>query len=468
MGLIRVAAVKLSNLKSKAINNSFLQQSIGANIRKVQITGPNGILGNIGKSGEGSLLDSIFGFLGKAGSAIKGVADFSFSGIAGGIIAYQQYIWNFNWNISDAEINQNIQNSLENLAGTLGDTLGQALGFTVCGATAGAVIAVFNPSLAKAVLLELGQEALDDALGNIYDLAREATYAGANALFLKIFQSNRAFFSFYNNSVGTVLDQVIPGNLSWGNYVQQRREQNRHYSFADFVESSVDTISNPIQRSFFEEFFDAFGDGCQDAFYAVANQLDNYFASKELEQNLTGQTNLVTIKPSGDDNETVYIVGNKTNLVSTVSNTLANSRLNKPSIVPAGFMNKYTFVNQLQILYRGTSGNRSQYSVTVPHWNKSVNSSENIKFPNIRKGRWALVVTLDDNSKFQVNCASKGECTRVWNFFKKYIDTKVMNNPKLSYIENKNSNAQTVDTKAYRCILRDKKRGVLGQWNPQD
>lgn len=464
MGLIRVAAVKLSSLKSKTINNSFLQQSIGANIRKVQITGPNGIIGNIGKSGEGSLLDNIFGALGKAASAIKGVADFSFSAIAGNVMAYQQYIWNFNWNISDAEINQNIQNSLEDLSALLGDTLGEALGFTVCGATAGAVIAVFNPSLAKAVLLELGQEALDDALASIYNLAEEATYAGANALFLKIFQSNRAFFNFYSNSVGTVLDQIIPGNLSWGNYVQQRREQQLHYSFSDFIEESVDTISNPISRAFFSEFFEAFGDGCQDAFYAVANQLDNYFASKELEQNLTGQTNLVTIKPNGNDDETVFIVGNKTNLVSTVSNTLANSRLNKPTVIPAGFMSKYTQVNQLQILYRATSGSKGQYSVTIPHWNKSISVSENIKFPDIRKGKWALVVTLADNSKFQVNCSTKSEARKLWSFFRKYIDPIQLTTAKASYIENENRISSNVETKAYRAILRDKKKGVLRQW----
>jgi hypothetical protein len=59
------------------------------------------------------------------------------------------FVYNFNWNVTDAELDQQLEAKLNALYGMTGSVAGQLMGYFVCGALPGAVAFAFNPAVAR-------------------------------------------------------------------------------------------------------------------------------------------------------------------------------------------------------------------------------------------------------------------------------------------------------------------------------
>lgn len=327
MPLPAISAISISNLKSKVINNAILQQTFGGTIKKLSVNGSNGILGGIGRTvteGGNFLWDALL----KVGNWLFRAGQFGFTTLAQWLMGGYRYIWNFNWNTTDEQIDQEIQSLQIQIASIAGGLVGQGLGYAVCGGVAGAAIAVFNPALAKTLLLEVGQEALEELSGNLYALVQATTRASVLAGWLRLFQAGRPFFNLYSNAVGTILDTIVPGSQGWQDYRDQRLANNQHISFADFVEEKVESLDNPVSSAFWEELFDEFGDGCEEAIMVIANGLDNFRAQQKIAQQAMGPEKIVTVTPNRKlESEIVFMGGPMKALKPAITQTMANYQL---------------------------------------------------------------------------------------------------------------------------------------------
>jgi hypothetical protein len=68
-----------------------------------------------------------------------------------------------------------------------------------------------------------------------------------------------------------------------------------------------------------------------------------------------------------------------------------------------------------EVYESGKLGN-GRWSLTIPHYNRPKGAKPSI--PRYRKGNWTGTLTLSDNSKIRVNCATASECKRVLNKLK--------------------------------------------------
>lgn len=140
-------------------------------------------------AGIGALITGGIGLISKSLFLKVGLL-LSLPSLYGFVVGGIQRIWNFNWNITDREIDA-IQANLQSLYGMVGETVGQALGYLVCGAIPGAIAFAFNPAVAKVVLSEVSEEAQDEVYGNLAMIANSAAGTLAAAVGRKAFKSAR-------------------------------------------------------------------------------------------------------------------------------------------------------------------------------------------------------------------------------------------------------------------------------------
>ncbi len=468
MALPKVAAIALSQLKSKFIDEQILFSEIKQKYKSLSVNGKNGILGALGKAKDdngGGIIGFLKG-LAKTLMPVLGLFSWSFQTIAQSIVNVSGYLWNFNWNITNKEIEQIEQSYRTQLAGQLGGLLGQAVGYTVCGVGASAAIGVFSPTAARYALSRVGEEAFEDTLASLYGLFSSAASSALEVAWLRAWQSSRNLIKLQQRGFATALNKVYPGSINWDLYNEQENSK-RHWSFARALEEKINTIQSPEAQAFAEEFFEELGDGCQEAIIIIGGALDSYISSKQATESVLGPDTVVQVTPNREyEKQTVYLFGPTQLVKPAITQAITNSQLleQQNQVIPAGFMRKYTFIPQLQVIYRGQSGHKSQYSLTIPHWNKKVNASENIVFPSFDKGEWCIVVTLDDNSKFICNASSKSECQRIWNFAKSHIDNDVLRYPQVTIYEDTTYRGYKGLVTPYRAILKNKEKLVAGQW----
>ncbi|NER49237.1 MAG: hypothetical protein F6J92_21585 [Symploca sp. SIO1A3] len=226
-----------------------------------------------------SVIGKVVGFLfKKVWQLLVAGFRFSWSALWGGIVSTTQFLWRFNWNISEKEIQNQMKNSLTQLAGTLGGTLGNSLGWLVCGALPGTLIFSFNEALGLYVLENVGEEALEELASNIAQLVRLSFGLAARGAFYYLFiKARKAFYG-------------------------DKPRSKKPWSFASSVEERVENIDNQIVEQFVEEFLEEFSESCIEAGYVVANTLDAWNAQQKMAQkSLLGPERTVEVQFTRDE-----------------------------------------------------------------------------------------------------------------------------------------------------------------------
>lgn len=330
MALPKIAPVIVQAFKTKAFSEAIVRLGGGELSVKTITLGVKreaaGFLDWLLK-GVGWLFGQLGGFLLWAAGALARAFSFSLTTLVSWLQAGFYFIWTFNWNITDQEIAQQIQGAQIGMASLLGGAAGEITGYLACGATAGGLLYVFNPQMAAYVAKELGEEGLEEFLGYAYSIASASFYAGAYFAFVKLYQSNRALFHLWRDVVGTALDVVVPGQLSWQEYVKQRQADNGYLSFAGFIEESVETLS-PVPAAFWEEFFDELFEGCFEALYVVAGSMEAWIAEQKVQRQIQAQQKVVQVIPNREtEKESIVLAGDTQTLKPAITTVLATHQL---------------------------------------------------------------------------------------------------------------------------------------------
>ena len=216
--------------------------------------------------------------LSKVWELLSGFVSWSATAIWGMIIASKEFVFNFNWNPSDAQLDNDIKNAFNALPGVVGNVLGKATGYIVCGAIPGAIIFSFNESLGYHIFKELGEEALDEFSGEIANLIRIAFRAiGVSA------------FAFAHKQIRTLwreTDDKFKNRLEASGlkkkFVEDAiKERNKPFIIRQELDQKVESIKSKPLKDFVENFLDEFDSGCVEAGYVVAGGIDSYVAQQE-------------------------------------------------------------------------------------------------------------------------------------------------------------------------------------------
>lgn len=182
-------------------------------------------------------------------------------------------ITNFNFSITDAELDKQIAAGWTAFYGSLGGTLGNALGWAACGILPATVIGSFNEAMGLYILKEVGEEALEEISANVGNLCRLLFAQLGNAVVKTFFKKARAF--------------LFPG---------RKFTNDKPWILADKFESKIESISNEQLRSLVEQFFEEAFDACIEAGYVVAGSIDSFLAMQRIQKDsLMGRERVVEI-----------------------------------------------------------------------------------------------------------------------------------------------------------------------------
>lgn len=220
------------------------------------------------------------GFLINVVGTVFNLGSFALSTLWGWFVSAVQFIWNFNWNASDEELDKSIVSQFNALGGTLGGTLGSALGYLACGAVPGAILFAFNEPMGAYVLREVGEEAFEEISANVAVLIRQTGNLLVKTTVTWLFKNIRNLWRKPDSEFKRQL--IAKGNMSPEQINKALADRNKPWSFASATENLIESIPNEFLRNFTEELLEEFSDSCIEAGYVVTNSMDGYLAMNKL------------------------------------------------------------------------------------------------------------------------------------------------------------------------------------------
>ncbi|KST64082.1 hypothetical protein [Mastigocoleus testarum] len=271
-------AIKI--LASKLVSRTIRKKAADNGIRKFSFTGNDDTKdkdGNVLTRFFSSFLKFTSNVLGEAFRIIASGLKFSFTALWSGVVNAFQFLWNFDWNISDEQINNNVIAQYQSMVNNLGSVTGQSMGWLVCGVLPSSLIFVFNEPLGAHLLSRVGLEAFEELSGSIAGLATSTFQSYMTAAFLSIYRDARALIR------GTELDYVnnqLDKGLKLVDLRTQLEIRRRPFIFAEKFKKGVDSIENKFVKGFIENFVEEFSETCIEAGYVVAGGLDAFYAQQ--------------------------------------------------------------------------------------------------------------------------------------------------------------------------------------------
>lgn len=216
-----------------------------------------------------------------------------------------QFIFNFNINATDKELDEQIKQAEIALAGAKGAAKGRAVGTLICGIAPAATIAVFNEPLALHVLKNVGEEAAEELAQKIATVVQMQIRQTARIAFVNFFKNNRALV---RNAIlgGAKFSQLVGVPFSDEEIEKADKKRDQPWSLASSLEESIDNIKDPVLRSETEEFWEEFGEACIENGYIVAGSLDSWFLQQKVDRDaaeLRNNEDIIIINPSGSISE---------------------------------------------------------------------------------------------------------------------------------------------------------------------
>lgn len=287
-------AINLSNLSSRAIRAA----STSGGVRRIAVNatasqdreegGLGAIYNAIEKFGR-SLMSFAF-------NSLKGLFTFSWAKLWQAVVGGVRYLLNFNINMNDDQIEAQIKRAEIALAASKGALVGQSLGFAVCGIVPTATIAVFNEPLALYMLKELGEEGAEEIAASLANLVTLQIQQSARKGFLALFKNHRSLVR--GAAIGFANMLVRVGVLDQASVDKANQERNKPWSIASALEDSIESIKDPAEQAYVEEFWEEFGDSCIEAGYILASSADSYFAQQRMaNESIFGTERVIEIQP---------------------------------------------------------------------------------------------------------------------------------------------------------------------------
>ena len=238
-----------------------------------------------------SLLSTVWDWLG-------GFLSWSATAIMNVIAAAKDFVFNYNWNPSDAELDRKISNSFNALPGIVGNVLGKATGYLLCGAAPAALIYSFNEAMGMHVLEELGEEALDEMVDEVSVLIKATFTSSTNAAFLF---SHKQIRTLWRETDDKFRRRLEASGLK-KKYVEDAiNERNKPFIIRESIDKRVEAIESKPLQDFIENFLEEFDSTCIEAGYVIAGGIDSYMAQQSVtEELLKGKQQNVEIEFNED------------------------------------------------------------------------------------------------------------------------------------------------------------------------
>lgn len=304
--------IKLSHLNSRSTT-----QSIAGGARRINTSGL--------RQG-GNIFQSLIGFFSeRIGRFIKSI---NFKKIWQTIVSVFNYLWVFDWQQTDEELDKQIQAMWLRVEERMFGLLGRSLGWLLCGAVPGAVMATFNAPMAAFLMYKLGDEAVEDMLDEIGQFFQLAGRAALQSMFLKAFQSVRRLIKFANKIPGirSLLGTLgIPNKTidDWG------EDKDKSWSFSKALNDRIEKIPSERLQNNIEEFIDEFSDACFEAGYVLAAGLDEYLGLDGVNKgvfDLFGTQRSVKVTPDKDTPSESFLIRGSDQFVRNQITTLLNTQ----------------------------------------------------------------------------------------------------------------------------------------------
>jgi hypothetical protein len=267
-------------------------------------------------SGIGSLLGGFSGFI---FGALKKALTFawSFTAIFSYLIQASIFLYQFDWNASDQELDKALQGQFLGWASQVGGAVGGALGYFACGILPVAGIAAINPAAAAYIIAKNGDEAFEEMQGYLISIIRSSFRIAAQASFIQIYKGVRSILK-----ASPSVKKMFPQIDKWGH------KDGARFTLSNIVEKKVESIKNPMMRAFTESAIEEFFEGCIEGGFALTQAMDSYVYEQNL-KNKAGVSELLEIKPHRDSNEVIHLAGTREQLKPVLTQTMANYSLIK-------------------------------------------------------------------------------------------------------------------------------------------
>jgi hypothetical protein len=278
-------------------------------------------------SGNGGILETIInGALRFGNFLISGVVNlisFSFTKLWSWIVSGVQFIYNFDWNISDTAIDKQIEGLWNSFGGILGGAAGRAIGWIGCGLVPAAAVFSFNQSMGAYLLKEVGEQAIDEILDAASEVINAGFRLGAQATFLWLYKDVRRALKDPSNPFGAALRSFMGDKKidNWGT--------GESWTIAKAVEKKIESIPNVFWRNLTQEALEEGSQACIEAGFAVAGGIDAWLAQQAMQRNsLLGSDRTVEITPDRSaPDERIILSGSEAVLRPTIVNVLATHQM---------------------------------------------------------------------------------------------------------------------------------------------
>lgn len=291
-------------------------------------TGQGGVLGLFIDGGK-----ALAGFLVKGAKSLIqwGLARINFTRAWGWLVSQGVRLASFDWNQTDAEIDQLIANNNLSVFAAWGSALGAGAGWlTTIGIGYGVglgVPVIGGAALAKTITAATTGEAIDELQSYFRQSIQRSFEVTVSNQLLSRYKNFRGLvkrvpLGQLNRFFGQDIAAWIKG--TWGT------EGAATFSFASSVEGAIETIESDKIRIFVENAVEEFGESFIEGGFIIASELDTAYQQYRMQNQRTGSTTsrAVTIIPDRrEPREKYYIEGTETAVKAQTQQILTNARV---------------------------------------------------------------------------------------------------------------------------------------------
>jgi hypothetical protein len=235
-------------------------------------------------------------------------------------VAAKQAFMTFNFNITDAQIDQIVKGIRLSWIEQFGEVVGEALGWVVGGFIPSFFLFRFNEAMAAAVLQEVSEEFIDEMAAQVDTLIYIGASNELRVFGMRMFQGIRALIkrAAYGESdtlAGGLIENLLDGFPGAKESIKQWGSPgSKPWTLSNKLEEAVEKIKNENIRALVEGLLDGFDDGFIEAGYVVAGGIDRFRGEQKLlNRSLLGDQRIVELELNrdavGDQRQSVILAG---------------------------------------------------------------------------------------------------------------------------------------------------------------
>lgn len=198
------------------------------------------------------------------------------------------FVYNFDWNITDAAIDRGSTAGISNIAGSLGSLVGNTAGWLACGLAPATAIAAIDPVRGLLAKKEVTEEMIDELSDELWVLVNQATRQIARAAFLQSYKHIRRWVKDVNSPQYKIFTTAFGKDAidKWG--------KGTPFTIAGQVNKAIEDLGeNPVivrllgeqgamaLEEFAEETVEGFLDSCVEAGFVVTSAYSQALLQQE-------------------------------------------------------------------------------------------------------------------------------------------------------------------------------------------